>query len=126
MAIIAPIVLAFAMFVTLWVTLFTDVKLWSLFREQQRAFRQVPRERRRRIYVRMTVMYLVVGAYYALLITAPLGRRNTIIYFLIVPFLTLLPLGTIAAGIYGYRGRRHRRVTEDQRHRATPPSQHSS
>jgi hypothetical protein len=60
-------------------------------------------------------MYLVVGAYYALLITAPLGRRNTIIYFLIVPFLTLVPLGMIAAGIYGYRGGPHPRPTGDQK-----------
>jgi hypothetical protein len=111
-AIIAGVILAFAMFVTLWVTLFTDVKVWGLFREQRRAFRKIPRERRRRIYVRMTVSYLVVGAYYALLIAAPLGSRNTIIYFLIVPFLTLVPLGTIATGIYGYRGRRRRRPTD--------------
>jgi hypothetical protein len=124
--IIAGIIVAFAMFVTLWATLFTDVKVWGLFRDQQRAFREMPRERRRRIYVRITFGYLVVGAYYALLIAAPLGKRNTIIYFLIVPFLTLVPLGTIAAGIFGYRGRRPRRPTDDQKRRAPPSSQEPS
>jgi hypothetical protein len=108
-AIIAGITIAFALVITLSATVFTEAKLWGLFREQRRAFRQIPRDRRRRIYVRMTVMYLLIGAYYALLLTAPLGRRNTFIYFLIVPFLILVPLGTTAAGVYGYRGRRHRR-----------------
>ena len=113
------------MFVTLWVTLFTDVKIWGVVRQQQRAFRKLPRERRRRALVQMTVTYLVVGGWYALLITAPLGRRDTFIYFLIVPFLALVPLGIVAAGIYGAR-RRPRQSTDYQKRRATPSSRKPS
>jgi hypothetical protein len=101
---------------------FTNLKVWDLFREQRRAFREIPSGRRRRIYFHMTVIYLLAGAYFAVLIIAPLGRRNTFIYLLIVPFLTVVPLGVIATGIYGYRGRRRWRPSGARRGRSMPPS----
>jgi hypothetical protein len=96
------------MFVALWVTLFTDAKIFGIWRDQRRAFRQLPHEKRRRVNRQMTVTCVAVAAYYALLITAPLGTRDTIVFFVVVPFAVVVPLGVIAAGIYGFRSRKRR------------------
>jgi len=123
-AIIVGGIVAFAMFVSLWGALFTNVKVWGLFREQRQMFRGMPREQRRRIYVQMTIMYVVIGAYFALLIVHPFGLRNTFIYCLIVPFLVLAPIGTIVVGVRAARGRHSDRGAYGHRtKRRIPPGQ---
>jgi hypothetical protein len=121
-AILVGILIAIALVIQLSATVFTDLKMWGIFREQRQAFRKLPRERRRSIHIRMTIMSVVVWGYAALLFAAPLGRRDTFLYLLIIPFLILVPLGTIAAGVYGARGG-HRRGSGDSQGDRSPSPQ---
>jgi hypothetical protein len=107
MAVIVGIFIGCALFITMGFTVVTDVKLWGVAREGFRAMRQVPPEQRRRTYVMMATTYLGSAAYVLFLAIAPFGRRDTMIWFLIVPFLVLAPVGMIAAGMRAYRLGRH-------------------
>jgi hypothetical protein len=96
-----------ALFITMGLSLFADVKLWGVAREGFRAMRQIPPERRRRTYMMMATTYLGSAGYVLFLAIAPFGRRDTMIWFLIVPFLVVVPVGTVAAAVRAYRlGRR--------------------
>jgi hypothetical protein len=106
-AIVIGVVIGCALFITTGFTLFTDAKLWGIAREGFRARREIPVEQRRRLYSMMATVYFLAGGYVVFLVIAPFGRRDTIIWFLIVPFLIVVPVGTIAAAVRGYRlGRR--------------------
>jgi hypothetical protein len=106
MAVIVGIVIACALFVTLAGGVFTDFKIFGLLREQRRT---LPAEAQRQTLVLMATVFPVVIGYLAFLfVLAPLGRRATVIWFLIVPFMVLMPLGMIAAAMRSYRLGRHR------------------
>ncbi len=107
MAIVVGVFIGCALFITMGFTLFTDAKLWGIAREGFRARRQIPAEQRRRMYAMMATVYPLAAGYVVFLAIAPFGRRDTIIWFLIVPFLIVVPVGRIAAAVRGYRlGRR--------------------
>jgi amino acid transporter len=101
MVVIAGIVIACATFVLLSGTLFTDLKMFELLREQRRT---IPADVRHRADRMMAVISVITLGYLALVfIIAPIGRRATVIWFLIVPFLVLIPIWTITVGIRAYR-----------------------
>ncbi len=101
MVVIVGIVIVCAMFVVLYGTVFADFKVFGLLREQRRT---MPPEVRRRANRMMAILILLTWGYLAFVfVIAPLGRRATVIWFLIVPFLVLAPVGAIAAGVRGYR-----------------------
>jgi hypothetical protein len=108
MTIVAGVIAACAMLVALCGAIFTDIKVFELFRESRRVLARLPAERRRGVYLRPTITYTVVGAYFALMVLHPFGLRNTFIYCLIVPFLVLAPLSTLAVGIRAHRQRGRR------------------
>ena len=126
MAVIVGIFIGCALFITMGFTLFTDVKLWGVAREGFRAMRQVPPEQRRRTYVMMATTYLGSAAYVLFLAIAPFGRRDTMIWFLIVPFLVLAPLGMIAAGIRSYRLGRHQTLGDSYVHPKRPKGERTA
>jgi hypothetical protein len=103
MTIVIGVFLACAVFISMGFSLFADVKLWGVARTGFRAMREIPPERRRRTYVLMATTYLGSAGYVLFLALAPFGRRATMIWFLIVPFLVVVPVGTIAAAIRAYR-----------------------
>jgi hypothetical protein len=120
MVVIVGIVMACAMFVTLSGTVFADSKVFGLLREQRRT---MPAEVRRRANRMVAMVIPVTWGYVAFLfLIAPLGRRAIVIWFLIVPFLVLAPLGTIAAGVRAYRLGRDRGSGEGDRWRPRPRS----
>jgi hypothetical protein len=100
---------AAAMLITLGGSIVTNVKLWGLIRESRSFFRQLPREKRRGVVVQLVAIYAVVLAEGAVILAAPFGVRETLTYFVILPFVVLAPLGTIAVGVRGFRGQRQRR-----------------
>jgi predicted permease len=102
------ILLACAMVITLGASLLTNVKLWGLARESRRSFRQLPADRRRSVLRRLAAMYAVGFAECAVVLIAPFGVRETLVYFVILPFVVLVPLGLLAVGIRGFRGQRRR------------------
>ena len=109
MAIVIGVLLGCALFITMGFNLFAEVKLWGVAREGFRAMRQIPPERRRRTYLMMATTYLGSAGYVLFLALAPFGRRDTMIWFLIVPFLIVVPAGTVAAAVRAYRLGRHSR-----------------
>lgn len=101
MDVIVGIVIAGAMFVTLAGGVFANAKVFGLLREQRRT---IPREvQRQTMWLFAIVVPVVIGYLAFLFVIAPIGRRNNVIWFLIVPFLILVTLGTIAGGIRVYR-----------------------
>jgi hypothetical protein len=102
-AIVVGIFLGCALFITTGFTLFADVKLWGIAREGFRARHEMPPQQRRRMYVMMATVYPLAAGYVVFLAIAPFGRRDTFIWFLIVPFLVVVPVGTIAAALRSYR-----------------------
>ena len=109
MSLAIGVFIAAAMIITLCVSLLTNVKLWGLIRESHASLRRLEPEKRRRVIGRLAVTYLIAGAWLAVLLSAPFGRRATIIYFVIVPFFVVIPIVVIAAGIRGFRDGRQRR-----------------
>jgi hypothetical protein len=55
----------------------------------------------------MLVTYALVAAEAAVLLTAPFGVRRTLTYFVILPFVVLVPIGVTIAGVSGFRRQRH-------------------
>lgn len=113
MSVAIGIFVAAAMIVTLCVSLLTNVKVWGIIRESHASIRRLEPQKRRRVIGQLAVMYLVTGAWVAVLLAAPFGMRATIIYFVIVPFFTVIPIVVIAAAIRGFR--------DDRRRRRQPP-----
>jgi hypothetical protein len=113
MAVIVGIIIACALFVTLAATLFTDVKVFGLLREQRRTMPPEARRETMRLFAILTPLEVAYLAF--VFVIAPFGRRDTVIWCLIVPFLVLVPLGTIAAGIRAYRLGRHEIASEGDR-----------
>jgi len=106
-AIVIGVFIGCAVFIAMGFHLFANAKLFGVAREGFRAFREVPAQTRHRTYRMMATTYLGTLGYVVFLIVAPFGRRDTIIWFLVVPFLIVVPLGTVAAAVRGYRlGRR--------------------
>jgi hypothetical protein len=99
------IFLACGMAVAIGAAVLTNVKLWGLVRESRRSFRQLPRDKRRGILLRLAATSAVVLAEYAVVLTAPFGVRKTLTYFVILPFVVLAPLGLLAVGFRGQRRR---------------------
>src|SRR5690349_686871 len=58
-------------------------------RESHASLRRLQPEKRRRVIGQLAVTYLIAGAWVAVLVSAPFGRRATIIYFVIVPFVAV-------------------------------------
>jgi hypothetical protein len=105
MVVIVGIFIVAAMVVTLSGSVFTDIKLFGLLREQQRT---IPKEVRRKTMLVFAVLAPLEAGYLAFLfVIAPFGRRATVIWFLIVPFLIVVPLWTIFVGVRAYRTGRH-------------------
>jgi hypothetical protein len=101
MAVVVGILIGGALLVTLGGSVFTDIKIFGLAREQRRA---MPRSTRRQVDRMMATIFVLTTGYLAFLfVIAPFGRRDTVIWFLIVPFLIFAPLGTIAAAVRGRR-----------------------
>jgi amino acid transporter len=98
-----------AMLIALAATVLTDVKIWRLVRESHQSLRRLPPERRRRALRVIVVSYVVAFGYTALLLVAPFGVRRTLTYFVILPFVLIVPLGVIVAGVRGLRGQRRGR-----------------
>ena len=118
MAIIVGIVIACALFVTLAGGVFTDFKIFGLLCEQRRT---LPAEAPRQAIVLMATVFPVVIGYLAFLfVVAPFGRRATVIWFLIVPFLVLMPLGMVAAAVRSYRLGRHHTSGDGYKHAERP------
>jgi hypothetical protein len=110
MAVVVGIVIACAMFVTLYGTMFADFKVFGLLRQQRRT---MPPEARRQANRMMAIIFPATWGYLAFLfVIAPFGRRATVIWFLIVPFLVLVPLWTVFVGVRAYRVGRHPASTE--------------
>jgi hypothetical protein len=101
--------LAAAMLITFAATVLTDIKLWGLVRESRKSFRALPPDKRCGFLLRLAAIYGLAFGYLALILIAPFGMRKTLTYFVIVPFVIILPVAVIAAGIRGFRGQRHRR-----------------
>ena len=92
-----------ALIASLCGALITFPVLGGLFKEQRETIRKMTPERRRSFYRSTAITYLSVGAYFALMLWHPFGLRNTFIYCLIIPFLVLAPLGTLAVGLRSRR-----------------------
>ena len=103
MKIVIGIFLGISLLFVAAASLFTDVKLWGAGKYVFGTIRTLPRDQRRRVVRRSAVMYLLVGGYYALFVIHPLGLRGTFLWFLIVPFLVVAPLGVLATGIRAWR-----------------------
>jgi amino acid transporter len=109
MSIVLGVFVGAAMLIALAATVLTDVKIWRLVRESHRDFLRLPPERRRRALGVMLATYLVAFGYMALLLVAPFGVRRTLMYFVILPFVVIIPVGVIVAGVRGFRGQRRGR-----------------
>lgn len=66
----------------------------------------------------MATVYPLAAGYVVFLAMGPFGRRDTIIWFLIVPFLVVVLIGTIAAAVRAYR--LGRRPSREQSHHTQP------
>lgn len=95
-----------AMLIALAATVLTDIKLWGLVRESRKSFRELPAERRRSVLRRLAAIYIVAFGYIAIVLIAPFGIRKTLTYFVILPFVLMVPVAVITAGIRGFRGQR--------------------
>jgi len=105
MAVAVGILIGGALLATLAGSVFTDIKIFGLAREQRRA---MPTSLRRQVDRMMATIFVLTTGYLAFLfVIAPFGRRDTVIWFSIVPFLVLAPIGAIVAGVRGYRLGRH-------------------
>jgi amino acid transporter len=109
MSILIAVFVGAALLITLAATVLTDFKVWRLVRESHQSLRRLPPERRRRALRLMVGTYVVVFGYTALLLVAPFGVRRTLTYFVILPFVLIVPVAVIAAGIRGFRGQRRGR-----------------
>ena len=117
MAVVVGILIGGALLVTLAGAVFTDIKIFGLAREQRQGM--VASTRRQVDRMMATIFVLASGFLAFLFVMAPFGRRDTVIWFLIVPFLVCAPLGTIAAAV---RGRRRDRNAGSAKHAETRSS----
>jgi hypothetical protein len=106
MNIVIGVFVGAAMIIALAATVLTDIKVWGLVRQSRSSFRQLPPDRRRRALRVMVVTYVVALGYTAVLLAAPFGVRRTLTYFVILPFVLIVPVAVIAAGVRGFRGQR--------------------
>ena len=67
--------------------------------KDSRRRREIPAEQRHQIYAMIATVYPLAAGYIVFLAIAPFGQRDTIISFLIVPFLIVVPVGRIAAAV---------------------------
>jgi hypothetical protein len=109
MSILLGVFVGAAVLITLAATVLTDFKVWHLVRESRRSLLRLPPDRRRRALRLMAVTYLVAFGYAALVLVAPFGVRKTLVYFVILPFVLIVPVGVIVAGVRGFRGQRRGR-----------------
>ena len=87
---------------------------WSaapwLRREHRRIYDRLTPGQRRSAYLKQAVMYLVVLAWLAVIVAAPFGLRDNLTYFVIIPFVVVIPIALFVVGARGRRNaRRHRR-----------------
>jgi hypothetical protein len=109
MSVVIGLFVVAAMAITLGATIVTNVKIWGLVKEFRLMFRRLTPAKRRSVLTRLAAIYAVVLAEGAIVLTAPFGVRKTLTYFVILPFVVLMPVAIIAAGVRGFRGQRHRR-----------------
>ena len=100
------IFLGIAMLISLAATVLTDIELWTLIGESRKSFRKLSPERRRGVVLRLVAVYIVAFGYTAVVLIAPFGVRKTLTYFVILPFVMIVPVAVIAIGIRGFRGQR--------------------
>jgi hypothetical protein len=101
MAVVVGILIGGALLVTVAGAVFTGIKIFGLAREQRQG---MPASTRRQVDRMMATIFVLTSGYLAFLfVVSPFGRRDTVIWFLIVPFLVFAPIGTIAAAVRGRR-----------------------
>lgn len=98
MSVVIAVVVVVAMVVTLAASVITNIKTWQMVRESWVTYRRLPRDRRRRLLSRMSAMYAFLLAWFALILIAPPGVRDTLLYFVGVPVIVVVPMALIALG----------------------------
>lgn len=81
----------------------------KVVREDHKQRRQpMSRAQLRRLDAQFAALMLATFAYLAIFVIQPFGERDTFLYVLIIPFLVLIPVGTVALVVITQRrGRPH-------------------
>lgn len=108
MGIVVAAVVMVAMFITLVTTGITNVQLLKVVRDNWTQARNASTKSLSTVIGQTMAMFVAIGGWFAAVLAAPFGIRETLLYLVVLPVVSLVFAGVLFVGVRGYRATRRR------------------